>query len=400
MRICLIVDCYLPSSKSSAKLVSDLAGQYASMGHDVLVVTPDDALERRSSVNELGGVTVLRVRSGKIKGASMARRALSEAMLSWVIWRGGKKYFRENACDLVVFYSPSIFFGGLVRRLKKLWGCPAYLILRDIFPQWAVDAGLLRKGGPAWKFFRKKELAQYAVADVIGVQSPGNLEYFESPELSGKHRLDVLYNWTKTSESGIPESDCRAELGLEGKVVFFYGGNIGVAQDMDNIVRLAGALTDMPNVHFLLAGDGSEAGRLKAVIEARSMENIRILPAVGQKEYLAMLGQFDVGLISLAAELTTHNIPGKLLGYAYHSMPVLASVNPGADLKEILESRRAGLVSINGSDEEFARNVRTLASDGELRKTMGANSRSMMEELFSVEKATDHILKSIDALAV
>ena len=179
MRICLIVDCYLPSTKSAAKLISDLAGEFVSAGHSVVVVAPDDTLSARCSVSESGGVTVLRVRSGRIKGASLVKRGLNEAMLSWSIWRGGRKYFRRNPCDLVVFYSPSIFFGGVVRKLKKLWGCGAYLILRDIFPQWAVDAGVLRRGGPAWKFFRKRELAQYAIADIIAVQSPANLEHFQ-----------------------------------------------------------------------------------------------------------------------------------------------------------------------------------------------------------------------------
>ena len=394
MRICLIVDCYLPSTKSSAKLMSDLAGEFAASGHSVVVVTPDDTRSSKYSVSELGGVTVMRVRSGRIKGASLLKRALNEAMLSWVTWRGGKKYFRENPCDLIVFYSPSIFFGGIVRKLKKLWGCGAYLILRDIFPQWAVDAGVMRGSGPVWQFFRKRELAQYAAADIIAVQSPANLEYFQSPELAGKYRLEVLYNWTLTSEPGVPESNCRSDLGLGGKVVFFYGGNIGVAQDMDNIIRLAENLADLPQVYFLLVGDGSEVARLKELIGARGLDNIQILPAVGQKEYLGMLGQFDVGLISLAENLTTQNIPGKLLGYMYYSMPVLASINPGNDLKGMLESHQAGLVSLNGADGELADQARRLASDSRLRETMGTNSRRLLEDVFSVEKAAAQILRS------
>jgi len=394
MRICLIVDCYLPSTKSSAKLISDLAGEFASAGHSALVVTPDDTLRGGCSVSETGGVTVLRVRSGRLKGASLVKRGLNEAMLSWVIWRGGRKYFRENPCDLIVFYSPSIFFGAVVRRLKKLWGCGAYLILRDIFPQWAVDAGVLRRGGPIWKFFRRRELAQYASADIIAVQSPANLEYFQSPELAGKYRLEVLYNWTRTSEPDVPECTYRSDLGLGGKVVFFYGGNIGVAQDMDNIVRLAENLADLRQVHFLLVGDGSEVPRLKELIRARRLDNIHILPAVGQKEYLGMLGQFDVGLISLAGNLTTQNIPGKLLGYMYYSMPVLASVNPGNDLKGMLESHQAGLVSLNGADGELADQARRLASDGRLRETLGTNSRRLLEDVFSVKKAVAQILRS------
>jgi len=398
MRICLIVDCYLPSPKSSAKLVSDLARQYASSGHSVTVVTPDLSLRDRFSVSSDGGVDVLRIRSGRIKGAALAQRGLNEAMLSWVLWRGGKRYFREHPCDLIVFYSPSIFFGALVRKLKKLWDAPAYLILRDIFPQWAVDAGVIRSGGPAWRFFRKKELAQYQHADIIAVQSPGALEYFQSPdspEIPRAHRLEVLYNWTPSSEPDAAETNYRQTLGLEGKVVFFYGGNIGVAQDMDNIVRLAEALADLPDIHFLLMGDGSEAARLDDLIAEKGLDNIQILPAVSQAEYFGALSEFDVGLISLAGGLTTQNIPGKLLGYAQNSMPVLASVNPGSDLIEMLESRNAGLVTINPDDASLADCARKLANDTELRKTVGANCRGMLDELFGVENAAGQILRSV-----
>jgi len=401
MRICLIVDCYLPSTKSSAKLMSDLAGEFASLGHTPVVVVPDDSLGRGEGyrLSDEGGVTVLRIRSGKIKGASLLQRGMNEAMLSWVLWRGGKRYFRANPCDLIVFYSPSIFFGGVVRKLKKLWGCPAYMILRDIFPQWAVDAGVLRGSGPAWRFFRRKELAQYRAADVIAVQSPANLEYFQSPELVDKHRLEVLYNWTKTDEHDVPQGNHRGELGLDGKVVYFYGGNIGVAQDMDNIIRLAESLSDRTDIYFLLVGDGSEVPRLERLIAEKALTNIRICPPVGQREYLGMLSEFDVGLISLAANLTTQNVPGKLLGYMYYGMPVLASINPGNDLQEILESHHAALVSINGQDEQFRQDALKLADDTELRERMGRNSRALLEEQFSVSRAASQILSSFESPA-
>jgi len=399
MRICLIVDCWLPSPKSSAKLVSDLASQFASDGHQVTAAAPDPTLRRRCSVESADGFDVLRVRCGRIKGARLVRRGLNEAMLSWTMWRAGKRYFRENPCDLIVFYSPSIFFGALVGKLKRLWGAPAYLILRDIFPQWAVDAGVIRRGGPAWRFFRKRELAQYDCADVVAVQSPGALEYFESPELVGRHRLEVLYNWAPAGEPNAAKTNYRGQLGLDGKVVFFYGGNIGVAQDMDNIVRLAEALADTPEAHFLLLGDGSEAARIGELISSKRLDNIQILPAVSQAEYLGAVSEFDVGLISLAGGLTTQNIPGKLLGYAQCSMCVLAGVNAGSDLIEMLESRNAGFVSVNGDDAGLAESARLLASDEKLRKAMGANCRSMLDELFSVERAAHQIIRSVSDTA-
>jgi glycosyltransferase involved in cell wall biosynthesis len=334
---------------------------------------------------------VARVKTGKLKGVSRVSRAIREARLSATIWRKGKRFFQDHPCDLIIFYSPSIFFGPLVRKLKSLWGCPAYLILRDIFPQWAVDAGVLKKG-LIYRFFRMKELEQYAVADVIGVQSPANLDYFSSSLPNKKYALEVLHNWTTLEEEEAPPSNYREKLGLQDKIVFFYGGNIGIAQDLDNIVRLADSLRRETRIYFLLVGNGSEVERLKALIVAKGLSNIRILPAVEQREYLAMLSEFDVGVVSLNRRLKTQNFPGKILGYMYFSMPILCSLNPGNDLGEMLERNEAGLCCLNGDDETLRANALKLANDAALRQRLGRNARLLLESDFSVSVVARRIL--------
>lgn len=392
MRVLLLVDCYLPSTRSSAKLIHDLARELRRRGHEPVVAAPADGLDRPSLLAEEDGVTVLRVRSGRVKDVPRLLRGINEWRLSSVMWRRARAFFEAHPAGLIVSYSPTIFFGALVARLKALWGCPAYLVLRDIFPQWAVDAGVLRRGGPAHRFFRRKELEQYRAADVIGVQSPANLRYFAEARLDREQRLEVLYNWTTLAEPDVPRTDYRRRLGLEGRVVFFYGGNIGVAQDMDNLLRLASRLARREEARFLLVGSGSEVPRLAAEIAKRGLTNVTQHPAVGQRDYLGMLSEFDVGLITLDRDLRTQNYPGKLLGYLYFGLPVLASINPGNDLGEILEQHGAGLVSINGEDELFRLHAERLAGDAELRREMGRRGRRLLETTFSVERAAAQIL--------
>lgn len=382
MRVLLLVDCYLPSRKSSAKLVRDLAVEIVRQGHEAVVAAPDDALDVPSRVSVEDGVTVLRVRTGKIKGASLWRRGWNEMRLPSVMWKAGRAFFAERRCDLIAFYSPTIFFGPLVRRLKRLWGCRAYLILRDIFPQWAVDAGTLRKGLP-YLYFKRMERLQYAVADRIGVQSPGNLDYFQGRDLP----LEVLYNWTSLAPPAAAREDYRKLWGLEGKVVFFYGGNLGVAQDVDNLVRLAGGLEGDPQAAVLLVGEGSEVSRLRGL----RLPNLQVRDAVSQEEYAGMVGQFDVGLISLDRHLKTQNIPGKLNSYLLAGLPVLASVNPGNDLQALIENAGAGLVAVNGDDAGLAAKARLLL-DPARRRELGGRGRALLESTFSVEAAARRIL--------
>jgi glycosyltransferase involved in cell wall biosynthesis len=337
------------------------------------------------------GITVLRVRTGKIKTASRLIRGFNEVRLSNILWEKGKNFFGKNPCDLIVYYSPTIFWGVLVQRLKTLFSCPSYLILRDIFPQWALDAGVLRRG-IIYRYFKFRELQNYKAADIIGVQSPNDLCYFEENYPDRQYQLEVLYNWTVLREKNIKKGRYRHRLGLQGKIVFFYGGNIGVAQDMDNIIRLAENLQNESSAFFLLVGDGSEIPRLKADIASKGLTNIMIHEAVGQQEYLSMLSEFDVGLISLDRSLRTQNFPGKLLGYMYYSMPILASVNPGNNLKEVLGDHHAGLVSINGDDELFASNAKVLLVNMALRRQIGYNARTLLERKFSVSRAAQQIL--------
>ncbi|MGD0966594.1 MAG: glycosyltransferase family 4 protein [Candidatus Acidiferrales bacterium] len=391
MRILIVVDCYYPSTKSSAKLVHDLGVELHRQGSEVFILTPSELVSESISTSMEDNLLVARVKAGRMKGANRALRALQEISLSTNIWRRAKRFLRKNQCDLILFYSPSIFFGPLVRKLKSLWGCPAYLILRDIFPEWAVDAGILRRG-LIYRFFRRMETYQYETADLIAVQSPSNLEYFGRAFPRKRFPLTVLYNWTLLNEGDLPHTKWRGRLGLENKFVFVYGGNIGVAQDMDNLLRLAVRLATRTNIHFLLVGSGSEVPRLNKSIAGSGLRNIQVLPAMSQNEYLSMISEFDVGLISLDARLKTHNIPGKLLSYLYWGLPVLASVNPGNDLFDLLERRRAGFCVANGDDESLVTAAHRLADHPELRSAMGKNARQLLEDTFSVKVAAGQIL--------
>ena len=391
MHILIVVDDYYPSAKSCAKMIHDLAVEL-SRSHQVTVVTPSDQVAGRLQITVEEGIRILRVKTNNLKNVNRPLRAWRECRLSSLIWLRARDFFRANPHDLVIFYSPTIFFASLVRRLKTMWSCPAYLVLRDIFPKWAVDTGMMRRNGFLHRYFRRMELQQYKAADIIGVESPGNLRYFSNDAALSAYHREVLFSWTAQKRVKLSQKDYRPRMGLDGKVVFFYGGNIGVAQDMDNIVRLAVGLREVESIFFLLVGDGSEASRIKRSIQVQGLRNIALLPPVGQAEYLDMLSEFDVGLISLDHRLTSHNLPGKLFGYMASGKAVLASINPGNDLGPLLSDSGAGIACENGHDDCLHSAALRLANDRELRLRMGQNSHDLMESRFSVSIAAAQIL--------
>lgn len=391
MRLLLLVDCYLPTTKSSAKLMHDLAIEFVRRGLEVVMVAPDPDASEPCVVTEEQRVTVMRVRTGRMKGASWLRRGLREVRLSSTIWRRARHFFRARRCDAIIFYSPSIFFGNLVRRLKRLWSCPVYMVLRDIFPQWALEVGTLRDG-LVFRYLRFRELQQYRAADVIGVESPASRQYFQRTGFHFGRPVEVLYNWACLREADLPKTHYREELRLEGKVVFFYGGTLGPHQDALCLSRLARILRERPDAHVVVVAEGNELNVLVDDIRRDDPGNITLLPHVPQERFPGMVSEFDVGLITLHPSLRTHNFPGKMLAYMGASIPILASINPGNDLRDILEAHDAGRVCLNGEDERLRSYALELAADADLRSRLGRNGRRLLESTFSVSRAAEQIL--------
>lgn len=392
MRILLLVQNYFPHIQSCAHLMHHLGREMVERGHEVLLATPTPSVDERRTLTLEDGMQILRVRSAPFRGVSLPRRALAEWRISGTLWRGGRDLFREEPCDLIVSYSPPIFFGPLVRRLKKLWGAPHYLILRDVFPQWSVDAGIIREGSLVHRFFCRTERRLYDSADAIGVETEANLDYFRRRGLADTHPFEVLYNWTALEGQEVAATDFRSALGIGDRVLFVYGGNFGAAQDATALVRLADALRDEPDAFFLLAGDGADAAKLERAIAERGLENLRLLPAMERPAYLGMVAEADVGMVTLRRELGTQNVPSKILDYMYLEKPILGAINPGNFMRTLIEDHDAGLIAWNGDDHELARNARRLLRDAATRREMGRNGRRLLERRFSAAVAAEQIL--------
>lgn len=396
MRILFIIDDYLPHSiKVGAKLMHELGVHYIRLGHQVSVVTPGVHLENDYEERIIDQVKVYFFQSGPVKNVSLIKRAINETLLSYKAWKALKEIFHNESYDLIVYYSPSIFWGGLVRKLKKKWNAKSFLILRDLFPQWVIDNGTLKQFSPITIFFKYFERRNYLAADTIGLQSPANLDWFERNHNNKiKKKTVVLYNWAQNNPA-VPDGSFRRRFNLQNKVIFFYGGNIGKAQDMMNLVRLAKNMLPQENAFFIFLGEGDEVSKVKDSIEKWNLSNTLLLPSVNQEKFRQILSEIDIGLFSLDKNLKTHNFPGKLLGYMNESIPILGSVNPDNDLADLVHEHNAGFISINGDDDILFKNALALHSNKELRKNMGSNANNLLYEIFSVETAAKTILSHL-----
>ena len=387
-------------------MMHDLAKEIKSRGHDVTVITPTASIETAIQEEVLDSINLIRVKTPDFKNINRSssnhlarkianiKRGFAEGQLSQAIWDSAAEYLKDNKHDLIAYYSPSIFFGDLVYKLKHMWDCPSYLILRDIFPQWLVDAGEISTLHPGLWYLRHKEKICYAAADTIAVQSPANLDYFTSR--GGKHNLEILYNWTDSARKREATGKYREKFGYKADdVTFFFGGTFTEAQDMPNLLRLAKNLQDTPHAKFLFVGKGAKYNELETAIQSGAYPNVTLHPAVDHDTFLDIMADIDIGLITLGAHLKTHNVPGKLLDYTVFGKPVLASLNEGNDLADILEQSNAGIAAINGDDQKLADAARTLTEDNTLRYEMAQSALSLQQNTFSVQNAADQILQKI-----
>jgi glycosyltransferase involved in cell wall biosynthesis len=396
-KLLLLIDDYLPhSTRVAAKMFDELALELVKQGNEVTVVTPQATLKSYFDEQFIDGIRIWYFKSGDVKTPSKIKRALNETLLSFNAWRHLKSQFSNESFDGIVYYSPSIFWGGLVRRLKRLYKCRAYLVLRDIFPQWTIDAGMIREGSLIHCYFKYFEKLSYRQADTIGMMSNANIQFFQN--LHGdRFPLEVLRNWASADHQQPVKTrfNVRERLGLENKVIFFYGGNIGHAQDMANLMRLAKRLSAEENAHFLFVGQGDEVELIQRLATDWQLSNFSYLPAIDQASFAALLDEVDIGLFSLSNKHTSHNFPGKLLGYMQHRLPILGSVNEGNDLIEIIETNSAGYISINGEDDLLHKNALQLLSSAQDRTKLGEKGYKLLTKEFSVIAIANQILDKL-----
>jgi glycosyltransferase involved in cell wall biosynthesis len=393
MNIAIIGDDSLPKSTLvHAKMLHELACELKKFGHHPILIAPGspEQVKKLNKIN-IQGIEYWKFQSGKLRGQGKLKRAINETLLSYKAWSAIKPELKKFNFDLVVYYSPSIFFGSLVRNIKKACTASSYLVLRDNFPQWAVDEGLIPENSLIEKYFRYFEKVNYEAADQIGLMSPKNQEIFNI-QTNNKYETEILFNWADLAKHNTTDFNLRAKLGLTNEVIFFYGGNIGHAQDMGNLLRLAHSMKEQRNTHFVLLGQGDEVDLVKETIDSKKMNNISFMPSVNQDEYKAILKEVDIGLFSLAASHKSHNFPGKLLGYMHAGLPILGSVNLGNDLIEIVTENDAGFVFVNGDDQLFLDAAEKLAKDSKLRALVGDKGTKLLQNFFSVQSATQQIL--------
>lgn len=380
---------------SSRGIYPDLLRKFAAEGHRVIIVSPR---ERRfgipTGLTELKDASFLGVRTLNIQKTNVVEKGLGTVLLESQFKSAIKKYLRGIKWDLILYSTPPITFPNVIQYLKKTNpDAKTYLLLKDIFPQNAVDLGMFSKGSLLYRFFRRKEEQLYRLSDHIGCMSPANVEYIckNNPEVKAE-KVEVAPNSVELVEqSPIDRDGIRLKYGLPiDRPVFIYGGNLGKPQGIDFLIRCLNANAHRKNAFFLIVGTGTELPKLKKWYQETMPSSVKVMDGIPKEDYDVLVRSCDIGLVFLDHRFTIPNYPSRLLSYLENRMPVLCATDPNTDIGRIAEANGYGYWCESNSIEQFTITIEEMvASD---IKRMGESGYRFLCDHYLVQNTYSTIM--------
>ena len=385
----------------------DLLRFFILKGHNMYVVFPR---ERRLGLNtetyEEEGAHVLGVKTLNLQKASIIEKGIGQVLVESQFKNAIKRYWKNETFDLILYSTPPITLMGTIMYLKKSNpSAKSYLLLKDIFPQNAVDIGLISKNGIKgilYKYFRNKEKKLYRVSDYIGCMSPANVNYLldNNPDVKSS-RVEVAPNSlelvTSVYEPGQQNAEryyIRKKYNLPtDKPIFIYGGNLGKPQGIPFLLECLKVNSIRNDCHFIVVGSGTELPRLKAWKAENPQTCVTVMEGLPKKDYDMLVKSCDVGLIFLDHRFTIPNFPSRFLSYLENKMPVICATDPNTDMGAIADENGFGFWCESNSVEAFTVILdKMIQSD---RKSMGEKGYDYLKKNFLVENTYNAIMSHV-----
>lgn len=381
-------------------IYTDLLNKFVEKGHQVYVVAANERRSKQSTEYIVdNGVHVLRVKTGNITKCGLIEKVVSLLLFEKQYICAIQKYYNDIKFDLVLYSTPPIMAEGVVKYIKKRDSAKSYLMLKDIFPQNAVDIGLMKKTGFMGLFYqysRRKEIALYNISDKIGCMSPANVKFLlDNNPLINKEKVNICPNCIEVIDRSVDQNTrtvIREKYGIPiDKKVLIYGGNLGKPQGISFMIDCLRKQND-DNMFFLIVGDGTEFGLIEKYISDEKPKNVKLMNRLPKEDYDTMVGACDVGMIFLDHRFTIPNFPSRLLAYMQAKIPVYALTDPICDIKDAILEGKFGWWTESNSVDAFLDKLKEI-NLSDLRE-LGKNSYSYLVNNYSITRAYDSIMES------
>lgn len=389
MKVLFINQYYYPDTAATAQFLADVA-EGLGKGFEVSVIcgrpsyrlNNQPLLTRRFDSGVGNGVRVMRAWNTNFGRDSMKGRLanyltfFSSAFLTALL--------RGHKSDLVYTKTDPPIIGLAGYLLSKTWRVPFIYNVTDVYPEIAQKLGLLRDGAAARLFDgMSRFLVQKADKTVaLGhVMARRLIEKGAPPE-----KVVVIPDWAPTdviTPVG-KRNPFSIQHQLSDKFVVLHSGNIGLVQDLENLVLAAELLRDHREIVFVIIGDGVRRPHLLRMVEERSLKNVRFIPYQETTVLKYSLGSADLSLVSLKKGLAGYILPSKIYGILASGRCVLAAVDDESEIAEIVRTERCGLIAQPGNPESLAQVILRGYEERDTLADLGKNGRRAAEEKYSL----------------
>lgn len=387
-------------------IYTDLMRKFRDEGHEVYIIHPNERRTGRpTEVKNVGRIHCLGVRTLNVTKTNVIEKGIGQLMLESQFKRALKRFFGGVKFDVILYSTPPITFNNVIKYAKKASGDKAltYLLLKDIFPQNAVDMGMLSTSGCKsilYNMFRHKEEELYRLSDFIGCMSPANVRYVleHNPEVDPK-KVEIApnsYDVDTTSMISPKEEaiEIRKKYGIPtDKPVLIYGGNLGIPQGIPFLMECMEANADREDCHFVIVGSGTYYQRLAEWYKNRKPKAVTVMKGLPKADYDKLVSTCQVGLIFLDYRFTIPNFPSRLLSYLEYKMPIIACTDPNCDTGIIAQENGFGMYTPSNDVKAFSHAVDTML--GADIKTMGERGYEFMMTNYLVEHTYKAVVKHI-----
>lgn len=383
------------ASIEAHSIYTDLMRCFRDHGHVIYTITPyEKKTGKKTELSHERGAHILHIETGNITSVNnLINKGLAQMSLELTYIKAIKRYFSDVKFNLVMYSTPPITFSGAVEYIKKRDGATSYLLLKDIFPQNAVDLGMMTKNGVKgliYRHFRDKEKKLYALSDNIGCMSEANVKYVmdHNPEID-VNAVEVCPNAIEVVNQSV-DAETRASVRQKydiplDKKVYVYGGNLGKPQGIPFFVQCLRKAQSISDVFFLVVGSGNDYGKVEAYVSVEKPDNVKLLGMLPKEDFDSVVGACDVGMIFLDYRFTIPNFPSRLLAYMQAKLPVLAVTDPNTDIGKVITDGGFGWWCESNQTTGFIKCIQaSLQAD---LVAMGENAFTMLNENFTLNHA-------------
>lgn len=381
-------------------IYTDLMRKFRDEGHQVYIVS---SVERRQGIptnyKEIDGVHILSVKTLNLQKTNVVEKGVGQLLVERQYKKAVKKYMKNVRFDLILYTTPPITLPKVIRYLKKANPeAKTFLLLKDIFPQNAIDIGMMTTTGPKgflYRMFRKKEIELYKLSDHIGCMSPANVEYLlkHNPFIDRNNVCVAPNSYEFTGFTAMNESEkkqIREKYGIPAdKIVFLYGGNLGKPQGIPFLIDCLKAISKdkqfAEKAHFVVIGKGTERPKLKSWFNEAQPQNVSVMDFIPKEDYDLLARSCDVGLIFLDYRFTIPNYPSRLLPYLKEKKPIIAATDPNTDVGTIAEQNGYGFACESNDVKAFIDCVKRYVEKPELIAQMGGKGYDFFINNYTIE---------------